>query len=350
MCGIAGVVGARARSHVPEVRMVAALEHRGPDDHGIVEYDHAVLGSSRLSIIDVAGGHQPLVDADRRTSLVCNGEIYGHQRLRTQLDDYPFTTGSDCEVILPLYRRHGFDLLGHLPGTFAFALWDDRRNTLLLARDRFGERPLYWAMTASGCLAFASESAALVSSGLVDPSPDPEMIAQMLRQGYVPTDRSIWHGIESVPHAAFLQWDLRSGPSVRRWWSCPEPDDRCSPEDAVDWFREALDRAVADQLDADVPVGAFLSGGIDSATTALLGARHHPHLQAFAFDMPGASEIPHAAALAELHNIDLHVYRLDPATVAEGTSWRPRAIVGRAVRRLLRRADLAALPSSSANT
>ncbi|MFN8050284.1 MAG: asparagine synthase (glutamine-hydrolyzing) [Acidimicrobiales bacterium] len=318
MCGIAGVVGPGARVHAPDVRaMVAFLEHRGPDEHGIVEYDGAVLGSSRLSIIDVAGGHQPLLDAEQGTGLVCNGEIYGHRRLRAEFADHRFATGSDCEVILPMYARYGAGLLDRLPGTFAFALWDDRRRRLLLARDRFGERPLYWTMTADHCLAFASESGALVSAGLVDPRPDPEMISQMLRQGYVPADRSIWQGVNSVPHAGCLEWDLGKRPVVRRWWSAPTPTDRRTVEEAVEWFRGALDRAVDDQLDADVPVGAFLSGGVDSATTALLAARHHPRLQAFAFDMPGASEVPYATALAQRHDIDLHVYRPDVSGIAE---------------------------------
>jgi asparagine synthase (glutamine-hydrolysing) len=306
--------------------MVAALDHRGPDDSGVVEYDGAVLGSSRLSIIDVKGGRQPLLDADRATALVCNGEIYGHRRLRSLLSDYPFVTGSDCEVILALYRRHGAALLDHLPGTFAFALWDERQRTLLLARDRFGERPLYWAMTSTGCLAFASETHALVSSGLVDNRPDPEMVAQMLRQGYVPTDRSIWQGVRSIPHASRLTWDLRSAPAVQRWWTPPEPDDPRDADEAVEWFRSALDHAVVDQLDADVPIGAFLSGGIDSATIALLAARHHRGLRAFAFDMPGSSEIPYATAVADRHGIDLHVYRPELHGVADrirslGRSW-----------------------------
>jgi len=297
--------------------MVAALRHRGPDEHGLAVFDDAVLGSARLSIIDPDGGHQPLHDPDERVALVCNGEIYGHRRLRSQFRDYPFRSGSDCEVILPLHREYGDDLLPHLPGTFAFALWDDRSRSLLAARDRFGERPLYFATTDDGLLAFASESGALLASGLFDPRPDPEMVAQMLRQGYVPSDRSIWSGIRSLGHASRLRWRTGSAPAIDRWWSPPEVDRDISEDDAADWFRTALDRAVQDQLEADVPIGAFLSGGIDSTTIASLAARHHRDLHAFTFDMPGQSELSFARATAERHGITLHVCRPDTTDMAE---------------------------------
>ncbi len=177
MCGIAGLVGPGAGRQADRVAaMVDALRHRGPDEHGLAVFDDAVLGSARLSIIDPVGGHQPLYGPDERVAVVCNGEIYGHRRLRERYRDHPFRTGSDCEVILPLHGEYGDDLLHHLPGTFALALWDDRSRSLLAARDRFGERPLYFATTDEGLLAFASESGALLASGLFDPRPDPEMV------------------------------------------------------------------------------------------------------------------------------------------------------------------------------
>jgi asparagine synthase (glutamine-hydrolysing) len=318
MCGIAGVVGPGAGALSDRVRtMVAALDHRGPDEHGVAVFDDAVVGNARLSIIDPAGGHQPLFGPDGTTALVCNGEIYGHQRLRARHPDYPFRTGSDCEVILALQEAHGDDLLAHLPGTFALALWDERRHTLLLARDRFGERPLYYTLTDDGLLAFASETRALRAGGFVPSGPDPHMVAEMLRQGYVPSGRSVWSGVHEVPHAGSLQWDLRSQPAVRRWWSPPAVSDDVPAEEAVQWFRGALDRAVQDQMEADVPLGSFLSGGIDSTTVAALAARHHPDLHAFTFDMPGESELEYARATADRHRMTLHAYRPDPATLAE---------------------------------
>lgn len=326
MCGIAGLVGPGAGDQADRVAtMIAALHHRGPDEHGIAVHPDAVLGTARLSIIDPAGGHQPLRGPDGSTALVCNGEIYGHRRIRDQHPSYPFSTGSDCEVALALYEKHGEDFLEHLPGTFALALWDDRRRTLLLARDRFGERPLYYATTTDGLVAFASESRALRLAGFGGDEPDRSMVAEMLRQGYVPSGRSIWSGIRGVPHASRVV--LRSGgePRVDRWWTPPPVGEDIADEDAARWLRHELDRAVQDQLESDVPLGTFLSGGVDSTTIAALAARHHPDLHAFTFDMPGDSELLYAQETAALHGMVLHAYRPDVSRVASVIADLPTA-------------------------
>jgi asparagine synthase (glutamine-hydrolysing) len=318
MCGIAGLVGPGAANHVERVAsMIAALQHRGPDEHGLAVFDDAVLGNARLSIIDPVGGHQPLHGPGGTSALVCNGEIYGHHRIRAQHPEYPFTTGSDCEIALTLYHEHGDQFLPHLPGTFALALWDDRRRTLHLARDRFGERPLYYATTDDGLLAFASESRALRVAGFGSASPDPAMVAEMLRQGYVPSGRSIWSDVMGVPHASRLTLRLGGPPVVERWWTAPEVGPDVADDEAGAWLRHELDRAVRDQLEADVPLGTFLSGGIDSTTIAALAARHHPHIHAFTFDMPGDSELRFARETAELHGMTLHALRPDIDAVAE---------------------------------
>jgi asparagine synthase (glutamine-hydrolysing) len=319
MCGIAGIAGRGAREHEARVHdMIAALRHRGPDDAGLVTFDHAVLGSARLSIIDVAHGHQPLLGPDGRTALVCNGEIYGHHRIREQTRDYPYRSGSDSEVVLALHERHRHGLLPHLPGTFSLALWDERDHSLLLARDRFGERPLYWA-EADGLLVFASEVDALLASGLVEPALDRTTLAHVLRQGYVPPGSSIWSNVHSLRPASRLRWNASTGASVDRWWNPPPPEADPGRQEATAWFRDALDRSVADQLEADVPVGAFLSGGIDSSTVAVLASRHRPGLDVFAFDMPGSSEVEYARAVADRHDMKLRVCRpeLGPGRLAE---------------------------------
>ncbi len=317
MCGIAGLVGPAASAQVERVEaMIAALRHRGPDDAGIDVFDGAVLGAARLSIVDLERGHQPFVDHARRTALVCNGEIYGHRRLRRRFAEYPFRSGSDCEVVLPLYREYGAELLPHLPGTFSLALWNDEARTLLAARDRFGERPLYYAVTTGGMLAFASESRALLASGLFDARPDPEMVARMLRQGYVPSGQSIWTGITSLGHASRLVFTIGRPPRVDRWWRPPPVGRDLGRDEAAEWMRVELDRAVHDQLEADVPVGTFLSGGVDSTTISLLAARHHPDLHAFTYDMPEDSEVEFARATAQRHHITLHEYRPSPADIA----------------------------------
>jgi len=327
MCGIAGIVGAGADALVDRVQvMITALNHRGPDDHGIAVFQNAVLGSARLSIIDPVGGHQPLFSPDQQFVTVCNGEIYGYHRIREQYSQYPFRTGSDCEVVLPLFEEFGQDLLPHLPGTFSLAVWDDRSQSLLLARDRFGERPLYYATTPDGLLAFASESHALRAAGFGQNSPDPKMVAQMLRQGYVPSGQSIWTGIKSVPHASRLRWSLGNTPKVDRWWTPPAVAEGITEEEAARWFRGALDHAVQEQLEADVPIGTFLSGGIDSTTVAALAAAHHPDLHAFTFDMPGESEVSFARDTAAKHAMTLHVLTPDTSNLAEdilqlATTW-----------------------------
>lgn len=325
MCGIAGVVGTGAGALADRVRvMVDALEHRGPDQQGLTVFDDAVLGSARLAVIDPDGGRQPLLGPDDSTALVCNGEIYGHRRIRAEHGTYPFRTGSDCEVVLALHDAHGTDLLPHLPGTFAFALWDDRDGELLLARDRFGERPLYYTVTGDGLLAFASESRALRAAGFVPGATNRHAVSEMLRQGYVPSGASVWQGVEQVPHASELRFRVGATPLVRRWWTPPEPEDRPVAE-AVEWFRAELDRAVSEQLVADVPVGAFLSGGIDSSTVASLAARHHRDLHAFTFDMPEDSELGFAASTAQMHGMQLHVCRPDASTIAEELLSLPEA-------------------------
>lgn len=316
MCGIAGIIGPQAQAR-PELvdRMLAALVHRGPDESGAWSGPGAVVGTRRLAIIDPAGAHQPVVDEGGGTVLVANGEIYGHARIRADHPDHPYGSGGDLEVIPPLHRTHGDSFLDRLPGTFALGLWERRTQRLTLARDRFGERPLYWAL-AEGLLLFASEPDALLASGCIDPTVDREVLAHVLRQGYVPPGRCIWAGVHSLPPAARLQVGLDLDPVVERWWSPPEvehPDGGLT--DPVAWFRDALDQAVQDQLVADVPVGTFLSGGIDSSTVSALAARHHPRIAGFTFDMPVDSELPYARAVADRHGIDLHVLSIDEAEV-----------------------------------
>lgn len=295
--------------------MLRSLDHRGPDETRTWIGDDAAIGATRLAIIDPADGHQPVIDESAGRIVVANGEIYGHRRIRARFADYPYRSGSDIEVIPPLIREYGESFLPHLPGTFALAVWDQDSRRLLLARDRFGERPLYWAQ-AGEFLLFASEPDALLASEMTRASVDRDVLAQVVRQGYVPPGRCIWQGMESLAHASVLRWQIDGVPDVSRWWVPPQVDRSLRGiSDAVSWFRGALERSVQDQLVADVPVATFLSGGIDSSTVAVLAARHHPDIAAFAFDMPGDSELPFARAVAERHGIDLHVYRPDSLDV-----------------------------------
>ena len=222
MCGIAGVAGARATEDAPIVeRMLERLIHRGPDAGGIDRLDGCVLGHRRLSIIDVDHGDQPLRNERRTVSVVANGEIYNHQEIRKRLAGHEWATGSDCEAIVHLYDEHGADCVDHLRGMFAFSLWDADRSRLILARDRFGKKPLYWCERA-GRLIFASELAALVEHPLVEREPDPKALDMYFGLQYVPAPLTAYRGVFSLEPGHILTFE-RGAESVPRG-RIPEPE------------------------------------------------------------------------------------------------------------------------------
>ncbi|HWW74447.1 MAG TPA: hypothetical protein VNZ44_03575, partial [Pyrinomonadaceae bacterium] len=182
MCGIAGIVAEGAEGYRDALaRMVDAIAHRGPDGAGAHTFDGCALGHRRLSIVDLKTGEQPMLAADGALAITFNGEIYGYRELRRELDDYDFRTTSDTEVMLALYQRHGAGMMRRLPGMFAFAIWDDRERVLFAARDRFGEKPFYYARGRGGEFVFASEIKALIASGLVEPKISRESVSHYLR-------------------------------------------------------------------------------------------------------------------------------------------------------------------------
>src|SRR5262245_29830313 len=281
MCGIFGVCGEPADR--PESlgvlrAMGKALIHRGPDDQGTHMEPGVGIGMRRLSIIDLKTGHQPLANEDGSIWTVFNGEIYNYRELTAGLlaRGHRFATASDTETLVHLYEDHGADCVRHLRGMFAFALWDARRRTLLLARDRLGIKPLYYAETAHG-LVFGSELKAVIASPWVQREIDPRALAAYLRLGYVPDPLSILKGVVKLPpgHVVLVR-EGRVGFPQRYW----EPTSHFeSASKAVDeaeagsrlW--ELLRDAVRSHLVSDVPVGAFLSGGIDSSAVVGLMAR-----------------------------------------------------------------------------
>lgn len=313
MCGIAGIVlsgpgGEEALRPVIQ-RMTDALAHRGPDGQGVSVLPGCLLGHRRLSIIDLAAGKQPMASPDERHWVTFNGEIYGYQELRDRTE-YPYRTESDTEVLLALYRNHGTDLPRLLPGMFAFALWDQERNRLVAARDRFGEKPFFWALSPEGHLLFASELEALLASGLIRPSLDRESLAYFLQRQFVPPGRCIYQEVHSLAPGHQLVWEAGEV-RVERYWSLPEPGEELSLEEACERFREFFSRAVRRQLVADVPVGAFLSGGLDSSTVVAEASRLRPGLTTFSFGFQERSELPFARAVAELHGTE-HVELEEP--------------------------------------
>jgi asparagine synthase (glutamine-hydrolysing) len=277
MCGIAGIFhyaepALAARETV--ARMVAPLRHRGPDDQGVHLAGTMGLGHARLSIIDVAGGHQPIFNEDRTAAVICNGEIYNHRELRQGLEErgHRFATRSDTEVIVHLWEELGAGCVERLAGMFALAVADFRRRTLLLARDRVGKKPLYLADDGRR-LGFASELKSLLAAGLIRPEIDPEALDLYLAYGYVPAPWTIFRGAAKLPAGHLALVDER-GARVERYWDVPTEEAQDAGPAADGRLACELERllatAVRDRLESDVPLGAFLSGGLDSGTIVSL--------------------------------------------------------------------------------
>lgn len=284
MCGIAGFVNteeapdARERELVLE-HMCRVIRHRGPDDQGMLIAENVALGMRRLSIIDLAGGHQPMANELGTSSLVFNGEIYNYRELQRELASrgHRFRTNSDTETIVHAYDEYGSACVEHLRGMFAFAIWDSRLNQLMLARDRVGKKPLYYTLTSNGTLIFGSELKSLLEHPEVTRQISPEALDAYLTFGYVPDPFCILRGIQKLPPGHFLTF--RDGRvSLTQYWDfrfSTEKDtgDRRA-EDYLDELREILNEAVRIRLISDVPLGAFLSGGIDSSAVVGLMARN----------------------------------------------------------------------------
>jgi asparagine synthase (glutamine-hydrolysing) len=277
MCGIFGVVFADPRRKADVAAAVGVLRHRGPDASAILEGEGYVFGHTRLAIIDLSpGGAQPMLSDDRRTIIIFNGEIYNHRELQKELEarGVVFRSRSDTEVILHGYRVWGADLVNRLDGMFAFAAFDVGAQALLLARDRTGKKPLFYEF-ARGQLRFASEPKALFAAG-TKAEVDPDSIPMLLSLGYVPAPWSPFRGIAQLPPASVLQFDKNSAePRIRRYWSprFSAPARRTTVHAAASEVRELVIAAVKRRLEADVPLGAFLSGGLDSTIVVGVMAR-----------------------------------------------------------------------------
>jgi asparagine synthase (glutamine-hydrolysing) len=313
MCGIAGWVSPVHTSHSSVLlrRMTGVIAHRGPDGEGEFltrthdsRYDVA-LGHRRLAIIDLAGGQQPMQDHDRRLTIVYNGEIYNFKELRRELEagGRRFATNSDTEVLLTAYAAWGEDCLPRLRGMFAFAIWDADRETLFLARDKFGKKPLYILDTGNG-IAFASEIKALLQMPGVEPTFDRQALVDYLAYRYVPAPLTFFRGIRKLLSGSYALW--RNGRLEEKRYFLP-PDgatrpDRRQPADASQVFLTALDEAVRVRLVSDVPFGAFLSGGLDSSAVVALMSRHCTRpVNTFSVGFAEAaySELPYARMIVE---------------------------------------------------
>jgi asparagine synthase (glutamine-hydrolysing) len=323
MCGICGQVVFDPAGHVARdavTAMCATLAHRGPDDRGVWADGPAGLGNARLAIIDVAGGHQPVGNEDGSVWAVQNGEIYNYRDLRAELAarGHRFATDhSDTEALVHLYEEHGPDFARHLRGMFAVAVWDARARRLVLARDRLGIKPLFYAVTDTG-LVFGSEIKALLAAGLPR-SLDPAALHDYLTFDFVPGPRTMFAGIRKLPAGHLLTWDAAAGVEVRRWWSFP-PQGEVPPEardvpTATAALRARLEDAVRATMVSDVPVGAFLSGGIDSSVVVALMRRvADGPVRTFAvgFREKSYDETPYARIVADACGTEHHELVVEP--------------------------------------
>jgi asparagine synthase (glutamine-hydrolysing) len=310
VCGIHGIY--RFDGTQPSSQALAAMgemtRHRGPDDAGMHIDGPCGIAMRRLSIIDLAGGHQPLSNADETLWLVCNGEIYNFRELRAELQakGYVFKTGSDCEVVLNLYAAEGDKFVHRLNGMFDFALWDARRQRLLIGRDRLGIKPLY-VLQDGAQLAFASEAKALLALPGVRAELDAGVVAGYLHVGYVAAPGCIFKGIRKLPPATLLS--VEAG-QVRQWryWRLPAQMEQRMPErDWIDRVRTQMEESVRMQMVSDVPIGAFLSGGVDSSAVVGFMAKHSQQpIRTYAIGFDGGeaealyNELPYARRVAEL--------------------------------------------------
>ena len=318
MCGIAGIFHLTTPKPVDPARltrMCDALAHRGPDGQGTWTAPGVGLGHRRLSIIDVAGSPQPMTSTDGRAVLVFNGEIYNYRELRDELrrGGAEFHTDGDSEVILAAWQKWGVDCLSRLHGMFAFAIYDRADRTLLLARDRLGVKPLFMAPLSDGSLAFASELKGLLAHPLLRREADPLAVEDYLAWGYVPDTRSILKGVEKLPAGHYRL--LRHGgaaPAPVRWWDVSFADRRRGrPADLEAELLHRLRDAVQSRMVADVPLGAFLSGGVDSSSVvALMAEASHAPVRtcSIGFDVAALDESDHASKVAARFGTD-HVSR-----------------------------------------
>jgi asparagine synthase (glutamine-hydrolysing) len=295
MCGLGALLDPNGVSggDAPQ-RMLEALRHRGPDGEGVVRKGPATLAHTRLAIVDVAGGDQPLDSEDGRVTAIVNGEIYNHRTLRTRLEErgHRFATGSDSEAIVHAYEEEGVECVRRLNGIFAFVLWDERRKRLFAARDEFGVKPLYWWADGTR-VALASEIGALLDAGLVRPEVDRAALDHYLACRFVPAPRTLFKGVNKLPAASSLLVEEIGAPRVETWREPPGPHHRdLSDEDVAGHLAERFADAVERQMMSDVPYGAFLSGGVDSAAVVAAMARRSPRPPTtFTIGFPGAGDV-----------------------------------------------------------
>ena len=331
MCGIAGFIdqgdfSAEERSAIL-TRMCDVIIHRGPDDQGYMVDGPVALGMRRLSIIDLAGGHQPISGEDGTVTIVFNGEIYNFRELKEQLEArHTFKTNSDTEAIVHCYEEFAESCVTHLRGMFALAIWDDKAKALFLARDRVGKKPLYYTETAQGTFIFGSELKSILEHPHVEREIDLEALDAYLTLGYVPDPLSIFRNIRKLPPGHTLTYS-KGRTTLRQYWDFNyETEPARSEESYVEELRYLLEDAVRARLISDVPLGAFLSGGLDSSTVVALMARimgQPVKTFSIGFREDSYNELKYARLTAEKYGTDHHEFFVTPeiCEVADELAW-----------------------------
>ena len=330
MCGIAGYFTPQRRGDVAAVRtMCDQIRHRGPDDEGYHADAGCVIGMRRLSIIDLSTGHQPISNEDQSLWVVFNGEIYNYQELRDDLASrgHRFSTHSDTEVLTHLYEEYGVDGIARLRGMFAYALWDARRRELLLARDRFGKKPLYYALLPEG-LYFGSELKCLRAAG-IPLDLDSEALRQYFRFSYIPDPLTPFQQVKKLEPGGWLQYSETGEIRRGRYWKLPPPAERASTSDSRETVNrrlvEIFDESVRLRMIADVPLGAFLSGGIDSSSVvASMALQSLEPVKTFSigFEESSYNELEYAQAVADRYKTEHHTMIVRP----DSTELVPRLV------------------------
>ncbi|HEX6505121.1 MAG TPA: asparagine synthase (glutamine-hydrolyzing) [Terriglobales bacterium] len=333
MCGIAGILEFRrdAKADTTVLRnMCAAMEHRGPDDEGVYTSGPVGIGMRRLSIVDLATGHQPITNEDHSLWIVFNGEIYNHAALREDLiaRGHAYTTHSDTETIIHLYEEYGKDCVQHLRGMFAFAIWNSARKTLFVARDRLGIKPLYYRITPDRFL-FASEIKVLMTHPESRPRFRRAALPEFLAFGYLSGEETFYEGVRKLMPGHTLEIDAAGEPRIRQYWDLPQNAEPIHRDERyfVSSYRDLLEGAVSSHLMSDVPLGVFLSGGLDSsAVAALMTKIRREPIETFSvgYTEHSYSELPFARQVAHHLNSVHHevlVSREDFFDALPGLIW-----------------------------
>jgi asparagine synthase (glutamine-hydrolysing) len=316
MCGFVGAVDTARRLDAELLlRMRDSLVHRGPDEEGLwISPDGSVgFGTRRLKIIDLVAGQQPMGNADGTVMLAYNGEVYNHRSLRAELEraGHRFKTRCDTEVVLHAYEEYGFDCLERLDGMFAFAIWDERRRRLFFARDRAGEKPLYYARTRNGWV-FASEIKALLEHPEIGREVDLEALSYYLTFLTTPPPSTLFSGISKLAAAHCGSWSADDGLRTWRWWELParQPLGDTDEQELAGELLSLFDASVEERMMSDVPIGVYLSGGVDSSANVAFMCRHTAEpLRTFSVafaDEPSLDELRHARAVAEHFGTNHH--------------------------------------------